>query len=357
MRGSNQCRNLVLTSLAALLAVPGIVQAQALHPGDIVIGADIGASSTNIDWGLLDIDPTTGNRTIISDNTHGTGSALSGVTGITMASDGSLLVTSEPPSGTSPANLYRIDPVTGNRTLLSSISGNSGPASTYVGAIQVGNQILMSGGPIVSVDPATGNRTLVSGTGLGSGPAFNAYGFSVLGTDLYVADFSGSILKIDTLTGNRIVLSSATVGNGPSLSNPVDAEFDHAGNLLVPTEPFTGTILSVNPITGDRTVVTSPTVGTGPNLGPFGAQLGVAQDGTLFINSVAISAPSPVLRVDPVTGNRTIVSDATHGTGPAFIPSYGLLVVPNVPEPSSIVLLGMGAISLALAARRQFPVW
>ncbi len=56
-------------------------------------------STTNFDWGLLEIDPATGNRTIISDSTHGTGPAIGtgtgfpGIGGISFQSDGSMLVT------------------------------------------------------------------------------------------------------------------------------------------------------------------------------------------------------------------------------------------------------------------------
>ena len=185
-----------------------------------MIGADIGTSN-NFDWGLLLIDPTTGNRTILSDNTVGSGPAFSGVVGITTAADGSLLVTAEggiPNSngGTSTGVLYRVDPSTGNRTIISSSSANSGPFSYYVEGRSFGSSILMSGGDIVSVNPATGNRTIVSGASRGSGEQIFSYGFSIVGTDLFVAN--GDILKVDTLTGNRAVVSSTRweLGRGSS---------------------------------------------------------------------------------------------------------------------------------------------
>ena len=141
-----------------------------LTPGDIIIGANIGASTTSVDWGLLEIDPATGNRTIIADNTTGSGPAMQPPTTISFAPDGSLLVAYDDTEQSNSGVLYRVDPATGNRTIVSSSASNTGPSSTYIGAAQIGGTILMAGGPIVSVDPTTGDRTLVSETGQGTGP-------------------------------------------------------------------------------------------------------------------------------------------------------------------------------------------
>ena len=128
---------IVSTLVLASLVVPRVARA-ALPPGDLVVGANIGASN-NFDWGLLLIDPTTGNRTILSDNNIGSGPAFGSViTGVTTATDGSFLVTCEfgiPNSqGVSPGELFRVDPSTGNRSIISSGSANSGDFSNYIGA-------------------------------------------------------------------------------------------------------------------------------------------------------------------------------------------------------------------------------
>jgi hypothetical protein len=68
---------------------------------------------------------------------------------------------------------------------------------------------------------------------------------------------------------------------------------------------------------------------------------------TILMSDANLNA---LLQIDPVTGDRTILSDATHGTGPAFTVPVGVFVVPNVPEPSTIVLAALGAIAL-LASR------
>ena len=86
---------LILVGMVAIVCLPSfqIAYAVTLQPGDIIIGANIGASTTNFDWGLLEIDPATGNRTIIADSTHGSGPAMQVPTAISFAPDGSLLVT------------------------------------------------------------------------------------------------------------------------------------------------------------------------------------------------------------------------------------------------------------------------
>ena len=213
----------------------------------------------------------------------------------------------------------------------------------------------MSGGDIVSVNPTTGNRTLVSGAGMGTGENLNSAGFAIIGSNVYAAnEAENDIAKIDTLTGNRTVVSSSTVGTGPGLNGtniPGDVELDHSGNLLALTVQ-SSSLLRIDPTTGNRTLISGLGVGTGPDFGLIGSQIGLAADGTMFANQFQgiFTDQTPVLSIDPVTGNRTILSDATHGTGPLFAPSTALLVVPNVPEPSTIVLAAIGV--LALLAHR-----
>jgi hypothetical protein len=350
------CISFLSWPVLALFLGQHVAHAQ-LVPGEIIIGANIGASTSSPDYGLLAIDPTTGNRTIIADNTHGTGPALEPPTSVTLASDGSLLVAWD--NGTQgPGLLYRVDPATGNRTIISSGSTNAGPASTYIGARQFGDSILMSGGPIVSVDPTTGTRTLVSGTGLGTGESMNSVGFAISGTNLFVTNSQANdILQVDTLTGNRTVVSSASIGTGPSFAGQ-GVEFDRSGHLLVSAfyvnaqSQSLPAIFSVDPLTGNRSIVTGDGVGTGPALGLYIGQVGVASNNNIFVSSLALTVQQlPILSVDPATGNRTILSDATHGTGPLFDPTTALMVVPT-PEPSTIILAALSGLVL-LACRRR----
>ena len=106
-----------------------------------------------------------------------------------------------------------------------------------------------------------------------------------------------------------------------------------------------------------RVLVSSNSLGTGPlfptrdpNGGLFG--LAMAADGTILLNEREAAG---VWAVDPVTGNRTIVSDATHGTGPLLVLDYapgGIAVVP-APEPTTFLLAAIGGLALAVLTRQR----
>jgi hypothetical protein len=149
-------------------------------------------------------------------------------------------------------------------------------------------------------------------------------------------------LSVDLSTGNRTLISGSGVGSGPALTQATDIEIEKAGTLLVDTQSLPG-VFRIDPVTGDRTILSSNSVGTGPM---FGDPVGMAlqSTGTILMDDASLNA---LLQIDPVSGNRAILSDATHGTGPAFTVPVGVLVVPNVPEPSSITLLAIGTMGLA----------
>ena len=104
-----------------------------------------------------------------------------------------------------------------------------------------------------------------------------------------------------------------------------------------------GSILERNPGTGDRAVISSSTVGTGPGPSTIG-ELGLFSNGTIVGANYNDNA---ILLIDPTTGNRTVLSDATHGTGPTLFQPLSVTVVPNVPEPSSVILAGFGGLATA----------
>ena len=93
---------------------------------------------------------------------------------------------------------------------------------------------------------------------------------------------------------------------------------------------------------------------TSPNLG-----IGVGADGMVWLAVTQYPRPpfnaiigfDPHWDGDPWSNPLTILSDATHGSGPAFYAPAGLYVVP---EPSSIVLALFGALALVgLTAHRR----
>ena len=304
--GKGARRRFVLCVFIAVAIQARRAQAVTLEPGDIVVAANLGSNSQP-DNALVVVDPTTGDRTIISDNTHGTGPAFQGAHALSFESDGSILLTGQ-------GTLYRIDPTTGNRSILS----GSGPANSFVEARQFGDEIVLSGNALLYVDPASGNRTPFPG-----GAGLSSEGFTISGSDLLVANAgsANTLLRIDATTGTQTILSGAGVGSGPAIVGPIDVEFDRSGSLLLAQLPAAlspGEILRVDPLTGNRTLLTGGGIGSGPGMGDFGSQIAVEANGTILSADAGYAS---LLAIDPTTGNRTVLSDATHGTGPVWQPT------------------------------------
>ena len=205
-------RFLLAAFLSAILALSSSLSlAAALEPGDIVITTQIGPAANN-DFGLVVVDPTTGNRTILSDNTTGSGPAFTLPEGVAVEPDGDILV----------ADLY---------------GGPQGDAAVF------------------RVDPATGNRTIVSSSGgVGTGATMHTpYGLLESGGTIYVADAAppsfGAILAIDPLSGNRSVFSGPSVGVGALIPEPIGIAQE--GQTLLVTAYLGGGVAHVDS-TGDR---------------------------------------------------------------------------------------------------------
>ena len=126
--------------------------------------------------------------------------------------------------------IYRVDPSTGNRTLIVDSTGTA-PANAFQAAREVGNTIFVTTkGSIETVDPTTGAISPFSPSA-GAGVIPPLYGFINVGTEIYAASKVDTIYKIDSLTGTSTVLSRASVGSGPNFS-PVDLAIDSLGEPL-----------------------------------------------------------------------------------------------------------------------------
>jgi streptogramin lyase len=171
--------------------------------------------------------------------------------------------------------VFSVDPATGNRTVVSSSSVGSGPNFTDLGAIDldssgnilVSNVTAGSDDGIWSVDPATGNRTILSNSGNGSGTNFIVpLGFALDASgNILIAD-SGvdALFSVDPATGNRTIISSSSVGSGPNFGDPYGVALEASGNIVVGDSTL-NLLFRVDPMTGDRTIISSSSVGTGTN--------------------------------------------------------------------------------------------
>ena len=251
-------------ALSALLAASAGAGGGVLTPGEILV-SDLGNSD------ILVVDPTTGNRSILSGNGVGSGIALSDPRGLLVEPNGQVLV-----ADSFDQALIQIDPATGDRTVVS--GGGVGTGTDFalplgIAAGPSGSVYIADGGgfagdnAVFRVDLATGDRTLISSSalGIGSGAAFNNIAGIVVDSsgNLIVTDRGtfldpSLVFRIDPTTGNRTILSGGNVGTGPDLDNPRGLSFGPGG--VLETANSGGFVMSIDSVTGNRTIL-SDTLG------------------------------------------------------------------------------------------------
>ena len=261
-------------------AAGGAARAAPLSPGTIVVGlGNIPQIVPSLDTRLIAVDPNTGATSIVSDNAVGTGPSLaygtdgSYISYLSQQSDGSLLAVDDAfsnvfgqPGRSLESRLYRVDPSTGDRSLILDVTGTT-PDKLINAARQIGSTIYATtNAGLETVDPTTGVVTPITTTGTTINQPL--YGFANIGNQIYAAG-STDIYKIDTTTGAASVVAGPSIG-GPAI-DPVDLTFDALGHLYA--AGTTGTVnglYSVDPTTGNTTPVSTSTssggtlVGSGP---------------------------------------------------------------------------------------------
>lgn len=343
----------------ALWLVPMLMPTRAvagmLQPGNILV-TDLAVEVPG-QAAVFKVDHATGDRTVISSSLVGTGPAF--IPTAVMLDDAGMIIAADILAN----QILRIDPLTGNRTIVSGDSLGSGPMFTAPfdvirapdGAILVADGSVLSLGDsskILRVDPITGDRTMVSGEGVGTGSeSFRTASDMVLEstTTVLVTDGLTNVLfRVDLLTGDRTIVSGLGIGGGPMIggASAVTRAIDAGSVFLTQTER----ILQVDTSTGDRALVSGSGVGGGPPF-DFVSDIALAISGEILITDINENA---LFAVDAGTGDRSILSGMGVGSGPQFIDPTGIFVVP-IPEPSSGVLLLIGLLApAALIAKRSF---
>ena len=340
--------------LGGMLLAGGLAQAVTIQGGDILV-VDYGTNK------LFMVDPVTGVRSVISDFSNpaqgpvnSANAALSGVA----VGQGQIFVT-DLFNG-----IFSVDPTTGNRKLVSNF--NQGAIQGVVGydvAVDAFGKVvaplhpgLLPSDAVVRVAPRTDTRVIVSDL---SNPAqgavsstcavltnyacvINDLALERLGTILIVltdGSTHSAIYRVDPVTGYRTLLSdfnnpaqgpgATFVGTGFGTGMTVEA----SGEILINYSSFSSVLLfRINPRTGNRTVLSD--FGN-PAQGPvvtFLYGLGVERSGNIIVGSEGAfnSAISDLFRVDPKTGSRVVLSDATNPRqGPSFQGISDLTVVPD----------------------------
>jgi hypothetical protein len=297
-------------------------------------------AGTNGAGALFSVNPTTGKRTLVSDF----GSPMQGPGGsdpmsVALGTAGDILVVDEDGAICGNGALFKVNPINGARTLVSNFcSAAQGPTgeNPHGVALEASGDILVTdrsagtgvSGALFRVNPITGARTLLSDFGdMTQGPV----GRTPTGV---IPDTAGQILVIDSdfigpggvpagglfsvnpMNGMRMLLSDFNdMTKGPTGQDPEDVALDAAGHILVTDQTAgtgnKGTLFSVNPMNGMRTVVSDF-----GNLqqGPTGQDIeggAVRETGDILVidDVTGTSGAGTLFSVNPMNGVRTVVSD------------------------------------------------
>jgi hypothetical protein len=223
---------------------------------------------------LLTFDPLSGASLILSGGAIGAGDAWSGPLSPAIEPDGMILVSDYIANA-----IVRVDPGTGDRTLLSDASApgggqvGAGPAFTdpYDLDIDPNGRILVidaSLWQLFEVDPVSGDRTLFSGGGVGGGPPFSTstLAMRIDPAGLIWVTGVGQLFRVDPVTGDRTIVSDATTGTGPALDYLTGIDFDADDWPILSRHYPTPAILRVDPSSGDREIISGPGAGSGSDL-------------------------------------------------------------------------------------------
>jgi len=196
---------------------------------------------------------------------------------------------------------------------------------------------------------AAGNRTLVAGN---NGSSNNLFAEGLAGLALsstgtiYASEATGPHTIYQVGSGTATLLTSAVTA-------PQGLAFGANGQLLaVSGNPSNPLIASIDPMTGTTTTLSDNMgTGTGP---PYGSLRGITVgNGPIYVTDVG---NDEILTVDAATGDRSVLSGNGVGGTTFGALTYGIAIYPalaSVPEPSSLVLLALGAVGIVVYTRRR----
>lgn len=217
--------------------------------------------------------------------------------------------------------LISVNPSNGNRSLLA--GGLNGDGEILGPVLLVydsnGGRLLHHSNSLYGIDITSGNRTEVAGFFVGAGPsmqgvlgvAIDAANNRALGVD----DLTDSLLTIALDTGDRVVVSDGTTGTGTTFGNPASVVYDAANNRALVLDWDLNAVLAVDLTNGNRTIISDDSTGTGA---PFVFPTGFAFDSGRGRLLVTESSQNRVIAVDLANGNRTVFSANGTGTGPSL---------------------------------------
>jgi hypothetical protein len=202
-------------------------------------------------------------------------------------------------------------------------------------------------GQLVWIDLETKHRTPM-GCGVGTGAGLVAPVAPVVdeaGHRLLLADKSAALLAVDLDSGSRLVLSDDAAGGGPRLRGAGGMSPDLPNQRVFVVDSVGAAVFSVNPISGDRTVISDNAgKGAGPAFTAPGAILfDAANQRLLVLDSGRLMS----IDLAAGTGNRLVLSDASR-SGPS-LDGARALVFGAAPD-TLLVAVGRSLLAIDLAS-------
>ncbi len=280
---------------------------------------------------LFRIDPSTGDRTLITNRIGGVPRQIA------RDDEGNLLLTLSEPSL---PIVLRFEIRTGDLFIVSS-SGSPidpdvpviGSGPVFLGPVglvrETSGQLLVGDQPsatVFRVDPASGDRTIVSGPSRGDGPSFTGFlkqfALEAEGDLLAVvgSEGQGRVFRVDPVSGDRTIVSGPETGEGPGLMEPQGIVLNSL-NVIFITDIVQAAVIQIDPITGNRTIISSPFLGNGevPDI-PSGLTFNT-------LDQLLVADRTIVYRVDINTGDRTVISAPIIGRGEPFLLADDIFVI------------------------------
>jgi hypothetical protein len=290
-----------------------------LSPVDIVLSNDEDKAYFIGYTALFELDVATGSRSIVSNNSVGDG--------VNYTSLGSLIVNNaETYAYTLDKGLdalFQINLSNGDRVIISDATTGTGtpfgmPNSLIINSAETIGYVLDSNPiSIIRVDLITGNRTIVTDLSTGNNSTMLSPKKHVLSLDetkiYFIDDFNNNLIEVEISTGKRTMISSELVGTGINLGKPKALAMMNDGESVVYASTSPELLLKINLTSGNRSIIKKESTNRGETVY-------VPKDinyvpGSSFIY---IIENRQVVKVEISSGNTTVISSNTIGTGPSY---------------------------------------
>lgn len=217
--------------------------------------------------------------------------------------------------------LFTIDPETGDRSIVADDLTGDGPTLSSPQAVvfdpDTDRALVVSDGrdALLAVALDTGDRVILSDMDNGVGPGMREPIAAVRDGDrLLILDTGlAAVLTIDLASGDRSILSDPSTGAGQNFVVPRGIAIDAGRNRALVADVTVKGLVAIDLTSGDRTIFAGENA-SGPEISPAGVTVDTDNDRALVVDGLI----NAVVAIDLGTGQKTVISDNDNGEGPAF---------------------------------------